>query len=193
MLTRTATLILGIIAEGPINPYAIIRLINYKRRNIRRRVHAQSAYGIVNTLNRKKLITGKRMKNGNMPDKTVYSITNKGKELIRKNLLSYLSTPEDNLSELILSIILIGYLDKETVLKALNDYRSKVEEEIAIRKKLSSKFNIPEESYTRKIVAEHALNILEVNLNTINTLIKRVEMDTQWGNFPVNSFVVQVL
>jgi DNA-binding PadR family transcriptional regulator len=185
MLSKTALLILGIIAEGPINPYAIIKLINYKRKNVRRYVSPQTVYGIVNILKRKRLITGKRMKNGNMPERTAYSITKKGEELIRKNLVSYLSTPEDNLSELVLSILLIRYLDKKTVLKVLTEYRDKIEEEIASIKKLSSQYKIPKKSYTRQIVAEHTLNILLVNLETVNKLIKKSEIDAQWCSFPV--------
>jgi DNA-binding PadR family transcriptional regulator len=183
-LSRTTLLILGIIGEKPINPYAIVRLINQRRRSIRRKVHAQTVYGIVNTLSTKKLIIGKKIKNGNMPNKTIYSITDKGKDLISKNLLSYLSTPENNLSELALSMMLVGYLDKDTVLKALNEYRSKAEEEIAVRKNLGS-FDISEEAYIRQIAVEHTLNILEVNFNTVDQLIKRIEKDAQWGNFSV--------
>lgn len=184
VLSRTTLLVLGIIGEAPINPYAIVRLMNQKRRSLRRNVHAQTVYGIVNTLSTKKLIIGKKIRNGNMPSKTIYSITNKGKELIRNNLLSYLSTPENNLSELALSMMLAGYLDKETVLKALDEYRSKAGEEITIRKNLGS-FDISEEAYIRKIAIEHTLNILEVNFKTVSQLIKIIEKDAQWGNFSV--------
>jgi DNA-binding PadR family transcriptional regulator len=183
-LSRTALLVLGMIGEAPINPYAIVRLMNEKRRSSRRKIHAQTVYGIVNTLSTKKLIIGIKTANGNMPDKTVYSITNKGKELIRNNLLSYLGTPEDNLSELALAMMLVGYLDKETVLKALKEYRSKARKEIAVRKNLGS-FDISEEAYVRKIAIEYTLHVLEINYKTVNQLIKRIEEDTQWGNFSV--------
>jgi DNA-binding PadR family transcriptional regulator len=185
MLSKTDLLILGIIAEKPINPYAIIKLINYKRNSIRRYVPAQTVYGIVNILHRKKLILGKKTKNGNMPDRTVYSITPKGEEMIRKNLISCLTTPEDNLSELVISILLLGFVDKNTVLKALQEYRGKIEKEIATSRKLSLRVEIPEEFYTRKIAARHTVNILLVNLETVNELIKKVESDTHWHNFQV--------
>jgi DNA-binding PadR family transcriptional regulator len=185
MLSRTDLLILGIIAEKPINPYAIIKLVNYKRNSIRRYVPPQTVYGIVNILHRKKLISGKKVKNGNMPDITLYSITPKGEEVIRKNLISCLSTPEDNLSELVLSLLLLGFLDKATVLTALKEYRGKIEKEIATSRRLSLKIKIPEELYTRKIVASHTLNILLVNLETVNELIDRVEKDDHWTSFQV--------
>jgi len=183
-LSRTALLILGIIGQSPINPYAIIHLLNQKRRNLKRKVHVQTVYGIVNTLAKKKLIIGEKMTNGKMPNKTVYSITGKGKELIQKNVLSYISTPESNLTELALSMMLVGYLDKEIVLKALKEYSSKAEEEIALRKKLGSS-EISEEVYIGKIAVEHTLKILEVNLNTVNKLIKRIEKDTQWDSLHI--------
>jgi DNA-binding PadR family transcriptional regulator len=153
-------------------------------KNSRRNIHAQTVYSIVNTLRKQKLITGKKIKKGNMPNKTVYSITDKGKELIRNNLLSYLSTPEDNLSELALSMMLIGYLDKETVLKELIEYHSKAGKEITVRKNLGA-FDISEEAYIRKIAIEHTLQILKVNFKTVERLIKRIEQDDQWGDFPI--------
>ena len=183
-LSRTALLILGIIGQSPINPYAIVRLINQKRRNLRRKVHVQTVYGIVNALAKKKLIIGEKMTNGKMPNKTVYSITDKGKELIQKNVLSYISTPESNLTELALSMMLVGYLDKEIVIKALKEYSSKAEKEIARRKKLGSA-GISEKAYVGKIAIEHTLNILEVNFNTVNQLIKSIEKDAQWDNLSV--------
>ncbi len=183
-LSRTTLLVLGIIGEAPINPYAIVRLLNEKKRSLRRKVHAQTVYGIVNMLSAKKLITGKKIPNGNMPNKTIYSITNKGKELIRENLRSYLSNPENNLSELALSMLLVGYLDKETVLKDLKEYRAKAGEEIAVRKNLGTD-DISQDDYISQITVAYTLNILEANYKTVNHLIKRIEKDTRWDHFSV--------
>jgi DNA-binding PadR family transcriptional regulator len=183
-LSRTALLVLGIIGQEPTNPYAIVHLINRKRRNLRRKVHAQTVYGIINNLSKKKLIVGEKMANGRMPNKTVYFITDKGKELIRNNVLSYFNTPESNLTELALSMMLVGYLDKETVLKALKEYRDKAEEEITLRKKLGSS-EISKELYIGKIAVKYTLKILEVNLATVNELINKIGKDTQWTNLHV--------
>ena len=185
MLSKTDLLILGIIAEKPINPYAIIKLINYKRNSIRRYVPPQTVYGVVNNLSKKKLIAGHKEKSGNMPDRTVYSITKKGEEMIRKSLISYLNTPEDNLSELVLSIMLVGFINKDAALQALKEYRDKIAKEITTSQELGKKITIPEELYTRRIVAEHTLKTLKLNLETTDRLIQMVEADTGWGSFPV--------
>jgi DNA-binding PadR family transcriptional regulator len=183
-LSRTALLILGIIGQAPMNPYAIVNLINKKRRSLKRKVHAQSVYGIINNLTENQYIVGEKMTNGKMPNKTVYSITDKGKELIKRNVLSYIGTPESNLTELALSMMLIRYLDKDSVLEALQAYSFKASEEIALRKKLGTS-DISEEEYIGKIAVEHTLNILEVNFNTVNKLIKKIEKDTKWDKLSV--------
>jgi len=185
MLTKTALFILGIIADNPINPYAISKLINHKRRNFRAPTHTQTVYSIVNSLHKKKLISGKRMKNGRMPDRIIYSITQKGQELLRKNLLSYLSQPEDPLSELSVSIFVMGHLDKEAVLMALKEYQRKIKKEITSRRKLNSEEAEHGVSYSSLIAIEHTLNILKVNLNTVNKLINKIETDTQWDRSPI--------
>lgn len=183
VLSRTALLVLGIIGQEPINPYAIVLLLNRTRTHTRRKVHAQTVYSIINNLSEKKLITGKKQSNGNMPDKTIYSITEKGHELVRKNLLSFLSAPEDNLSELALSVMLVGLLDKNSVIQALYEYREKAGEEIKVRKKL----HLADigDTYIQKITTEHTLNILEVNYNTAGKLIRWIEEDSRWSNLSI--------
>ena len=55
MLSKPATMLLGLISHQPLN-----------------------AYEIVKTLEKKQYITGEVQKDGNMPDKTIYSITEQG-------------------------------------------------------------------------------------------------------------------
>jgi hypothetical protein len=48
ILSRTALLILGIIANGSTNPCAMSKLVNWKRANIRINIPTQTVYGILN-------------------------------------------------------------------------------------------------------------------------------------------------
>jgi DNA-binding PadR family transcriptional regulator len=185
MLSKTALLILGVIADEPINPYAISKLISYKRRNLRGKIPDPTVYGIINMLHEKNLIKGKKVKNGNLPDRTVYSITQKGKDLLNKNLIAYLSTPEDTLSELPLALFLMGSLEKEQVQAALKQYQTRQAEEIATMVKMvesEKKRGVP---YSGLIAIQHILNFLKVNLNTVNELLLKIERDTDWSHHPV--------
>jgi len=180
VLSKTALLILGIIANEPINPYAISKLVNFKRTNIK--IPTQTVYGIVNMLKKRGLISGKWVKNDNMPDKTIYSITPKGEKLIKRNLVYWLTNPHEILTELLLSIILIGYLDKETALKTLKEHQVKTEEAIAVGKALWKSKKQADESHIRKISIEYILNTLQVNHKIVDTLMKTIETELQWAD-----------
>jgi DNA-binding PadR family transcriptional regulator len=182
VLSKTALLILGIIANEPINPYAISKLVNFKRTNMRIKVPTQTVYGIINMFKKRGLISGKWVKNGNMPDKTIYSITPKGEKLIKRNLVFWLTNPQEVLTELLLSIILIGYLDKETALKTLKEHQVKTEEAITVGKALRKSKKQTDDSHIRKISIEYILNTLQVNRKTVETLMKTVETEPQWAD-----------
>jgi DNA-binding PadR family transcriptional regulator len=184
-LSKTSLFVLGIIADSPINPYAISKLVNHKRRNFRKPIHTQTIYSIVNALHKKKLISGRKTKSGRMPDRIIYSITTKGRELLRGNIVSYLGQPEETLSELLLSILVINQLDRETVLMALKGYQNTMNKEIASRNKLNAEEMEHRITYINRISLEHTFNILNINLDTVNKLIKEIEMDTQWEPSPI--------
>jgi DNA-binding PadR family transcriptional regulator len=195
MLSKVAILVLGIIAEEPINPYAIGKVINYKRENIKKlsNVSASTIYGIINTLQKEKLISGKKSKNGNMPDRTIYSITEKGRGLLRETLISLLSNPEDTLSELTLSALLINHLDSESILKALNNYNIEINRQIRIRKKLLKEEEDRGVSYTGLIALNHNLRVLKVNLKTVNELIDSIAKDTRTEHYPVPFWIRDIV
>jgi DNA-binding PadR family transcriptional regulator len=184
-LTRTALFLLGVIANEPINPYNLCKLINHNRRNLRTKIPDQTTFSIIKMLNKKGLISGKRLKNGLKPDMTVYSITPKGTKLLKQNLMTSISSPEDPLTNLVLSLMLICYLDKEEVLKALVEYREKIKVDIATRKRLLSAVDRDNSPFTRIISARHILNMNQVNLKTVNELIESLEANPQCENFPI--------
>jgi DNA-binding PadR family transcriptional regulator len=183
-LSRTALFVLGIIANEPTNPYTMCKLVNYNRKNLRNNIPAQTIFSIIKILNKKSLISGKRIKNGNMPEMTVYSVTSKGQKVLKQNLMSYISSPEDPLTNLVLSLMLICYLDKADVLKALDEYREKIKADINTRKKIlaGTKDN---SLFTRAISARHIINTQKVNLKTVDELIQNLEANPQCKDFPI--------
>jgi hypothetical protein len=86
--------------------------------------------------------------------------------------MSYLSEPEEPLSELSLSIFVMGYLDTEEAVTALKKYQKKIKTELASRKKLDYEAIQSGVSYPNLIAIEHTYNILKVNLSTVKKLFK---------------------
>jgi DNA-binding PadR family transcriptional regulator len=185
-VTTTGLFILGIIADGPTTPYNIDKILNYKRmKNMKIGIPFQTIYGTVYKLNKMGLVSREKRKNGNLPDKTIYTITPKGEELLKDSLIAYLNKPPEILTELVLPIMLIKHLDKEKAIKVLDEYQRVIGGEISIGKKMRKTSKELNESFTGKIFIEHILSTLSANRSTIRQLIKTIEKEPLWSHSPV--------
>ncbi|MGO0905429.1 PadR family transcriptional regulator [Clostridioides difficile] len=72
------TLILGLINEKPLNAYEIIKVLEYMNVKYWFNIADSTVYTTIKTLEKRDFILGAVKKDGNMPDKTVYTITEKG-------------------------------------------------------------------------------------------------------------------
>lgn len=182
-ISEAGLFILGIIADKPTTPYMIDKLINYKRKNnIKVGIPLQTIYGLIYKFKKEGLITRRRMRNRNLPEKTVYSITPKGEELFRQSLINYICRPPEIISELVLPIMMIKHLDRETAIKVLGEYKEKIGKEITIGRKLKSTSKEINESFTGQLFLEHSLGTLASNRRIINKLMKMIKEEPQWSD-----------
>ncbi|MDE5831283.1 MAG: PadR family transcriptional regulator [Clostridia bacterium] len=80
MLSKTAALLMRIIYEKPINAYEITKLLNSINIKWWFNISDSTVYVTLRNLEKRGLIEGTIEKVGNMPDRTIYSITEKGKD-----------------------------------------------------------------------------------------------------------------
>lgn len=81
MLSKPATMLLGLIYEKPLNAYEIIKLLNYMNVKWWFNIADSTVYSTLRALEKKGYISGTTEKVGNMPDRTVYSLSDKGKDM----------------------------------------------------------------------------------------------------------------
>ena len=186
MLSKIALLVLGLIAEKPLNPYEIqkfIDSINFKKMYP---MSTSSIYATINTLLKKEFITGKKEKVGKMPEKTIYSITEKGTITLQRSLDSYLANSENIFSEFDVSMIFICHLEKEKALQALNRHQKRIEEIIAENettvKHMEQTKSLP---YTGLIRRKHHITKRKAELGTIKELKANIKKDPDWNHYPV--------
>ena len=86
MLSKSATLLLGLIDQHPLNAYELIKTLDYMNIKYWYNIGNSTVYATIKTLEKKEWISGKTVKDGNMPDKTVYTITKRGKEELLNTL-----------------------------------------------------------------------------------------------------------
>ena len=80
MLSKSATMLLGLINQRPLNPYEIIKQLQIMNVHRWYNIANSTVYATLKVLEKKEYIYGSVEKDGNMPDKTIYSLTDKGKQ-----------------------------------------------------------------------------------------------------------------
>ena len=93
MLSKPATMLLGLIWDKPLNAYEIIKLLKYMNVKWWLNIADSTVYATLKTLEKRSLISGAAERVGNMPDRTVYTITEKGKkelmDTLKKSILQF--------------------------------------------------------------------------------------------------------
>ena len=86
MLSKSATMLLGLITHQPLNAYEIVKTLDYMNIKYWFNIGTSTVYATIKTLEKKQYLVGEIQKDGNMPDKTVYSITEQGKAVFLETL-----------------------------------------------------------------------------------------------------------
>lgn len=86
MLSKPATLLLGIIYEKPLNAYEITKLLAYMNIKWWFNIADSTVYTTLKNLEKRGLIEGTIERIGNMPDRTIYSLTGKGKDELKETI-----------------------------------------------------------------------------------------------------------
>lgn len=86
ILSKPATMLLGIIANEPINPYGIIKKLELMNTKFWFYIGNSTVYITLKKLENSNYIVGAREKSGNMPDKTVYTITDMGLQILKETI-----------------------------------------------------------------------------------------------------------
>ena len=139
MLSKSATMLLGLINQRPLNPYEIIKQLQIMNVHRWYNIANSTVYATLKALEKKEYIYGSVEKDGNMPDKTIYSLTDKGKqEFVATLQQSILSFDYDTNIFSIAAFYIDALDDPQSLLsqrlKILNSYLEGIEQQITVIK-----------------------------------------------------------
>lgn len=86
MLSKSATMIMGLINTSPLNAYEIVKQLQWMNIKYWYNIADSTVYATIKSIEKKGYISGTVEKEGNMPDKTIYTLTDKGRDELRKTL-----------------------------------------------------------------------------------------------------------
>ena len=86
-------IVLGMLKKEPLSAYDIQKLVEYRNISKWVKISTPSIYKKVIQLEKKGLITGKIVREGKMPEKAIYSLTDAGAERFRELMLEISNGP----------------------------------------------------------------------------------------------------
>jgi DNA-binding PadR family transcriptional regulator len=130
MATRPIDImILGALKEQPMSAYEMDKLMDARELRKWIRVSSPSVYRNLIKLSEAGYATGKTVKEGEMPEKTVYSITPQGEERFKRLMGEVVEAParvDFDFAAVIANLWLMDETDGRTLLKSLKDeYRAR--------------------------------------------------------------------
>lgn len=177
MLSKISTLILGVLYEKERNPYEITKLL--KNINLRNwfNIADSTVYATINSLKKQGLINGETTKEGNFPEKTVYSITPEGEFELHNTISNYIEKTDPDGSKFDIGIILLHHLSKDEVLQKLKNKLENLESSTYQIK--TQIINLERErtvAFTGLLMLKHRLFMAETEIRTIKEIIREFNL-----------------
>ena len=180
MLSKTATMLLGLINSEPLNAYEIIKKLQLMNVKSWYEIADSTVYATIKTLEKKAYIVGKVQKDGNMPDKTVYSITETGFTELKKTLKLFIEQFEYDFVPFMIAAFFIKVFDKDSAVDILSrrlDYLMKVDAGISEQMKTLESQKIPADV---KCNVNHNKLLVKAEIAAIQEHIEVISSVEEW-------------
>jgi DNA-binding PadR family transcriptional regulator len=179
MLSKLSVLMLGIISEREINPYEVTKMLEELQLKKWLPLADSTVYVTINNLKKQGLILGRCERTGNLPEKTIYSITPEGENELQHSVTSFLE--DDDLtgpSNFDIGILLMYNLSKPEILFKLKKKLERLESTSYNARKqiLNLEMDPGRIAFTSLTMLKHKMHLIEAEMKTIIELIKELNV-----------------
>ena len=116
-------IILGFLQKKPMSPYELTRFFEFKRVQKWVKIGSPTIYQNIKKLAAKNYLSGKTVKEGEMPEKVIYSITKSGREHFLELMNRFSANPGKIFFDFNALIANLSLVDKKTALEMLQDLK----------------------------------------------------------------------
>jgi DNA-binding PadR family transcriptional regulator len=193
MLSKLATLILGILAERERNPYDITKMLGDLKTKKWLPMADSTVYATINILKKKELIVGRIEKDGNLPEKTIYSITNEGEYELHASVTSYLEEDLSSSSGFDIGILLMHNLSKQEIQIKLKKKLERLEASFYVIRKqiLGFEMDSGKIAFTALSMLKHRQHLIESEIKTVKELIR--DLNTRVNISDISPFDMRMM
>jgi len=183
-ITRFAAVLLALAGEKKLSAYEMLRIL--QRVNIQRwfPISDSSVYVTARNLEKQSLLEGEIIQEGNMPEKTVFSLTARGKDALDGTLRRYLCDTDAGNPEFDIAMLFLCSLPRQEALSHLSQKETRLIAEIdraaELHKSLKNDRTI---SFSGKCMIRHNRYLKEAELKTVRELIADIKDSKRWDFF----------
>lgn len=178
-----ALAVMALLFERPMHPYEMVSLMRERGKHESVRLRYSSLYSVVAALEREGLISSRETKReGRRPERTVYEITDAGREEFLTWLRELLSEPVKEYTQFAAGLSFIVALPPDEVVGLLEGRVRLLEEEIwEMRSRLDEAVERLELPRLFVIESEHELVLREAELEWVRGLVEEIRTGTLGG------------
>ena len=183
-LSQSAAILVALAAEKPMSAYEMVRIL--KAVNVSRwfPVSESSIYVTARNLEEKGMLAGTSVQDGNMPEKTVYAVTDAGRAALGQTLGSFLSSGDAGNPEFDIAMLFLCALPRDEARARLRERESRLVAEIArARKERVRLEKDPEIGFAGHLMVSHNQYLKEAELRTVRELIREITDAARWDWF----------
>ena len=180
--TPLAMAVMNLLMERPMHPYEMKSLMKERGHDQVVKLKGGSIYDTVERLEQGGFITAQETnRDGRRPERTVYSITEAGREETTGWLRELLAQPVNDYPQFAAALAFFAGLDKDEVLRLLKVRIALLESQIAGTEKVLENFTTTMGLPRLFLVeTEYAIAMNRAELEWVRNLIKEIEHGTLW-------------
>jgi DNA-binding PadR family transcriptional regulator len=187
-VNKNELIILGLLNEKPSYGYQLKNII-HKRNLDRCGFNKPSIYSTLNKLEREGKIVSKTEQHGNMPLSKIYSLTEKGKEALKRDVEEAFDTGRVPINPAILGIIFIFGTSKERALTILKENLKKFEHYKKVAKNKKDEMLDKSLPFNWQFLFDFESDLRPILEKRLKELIKKIEKTNSSFFYPTNSLL----
>jgi DNA-binding PadR family transcriptional regulator len=160
-------MLLGALIKEPMNAYELKKVMEYRRIKDWIKISSPSVYKNLVKLYKSGFLDGKMVREGEMPEKTIYTINDKGRTYFMRLMQQYSEEPGELRIDFSAFIANLANVDRETGLKMIENLQNNLAFK---RDGVQKEFDKKENS-----VSFYAISTLELHLQTYTVFFDWVE------------------
>lgn len=173
MASSIDLILLGMVYDQPRSAYDIQKHVEYRNLSHWVKISSPSVYKKLRVLEQKGYLQIKRQREGNMPEKSIYSISEQGRRYFHELMQEISAQPFEILFDFNAVVVSLNKVSKAEGLKCVNQIAQNLKEtEVYLRAQSEARSEIP---YVGRSILEQQLRVCETLYAWCDSLRKELE------------------